>query len=69
MKVYVVKMNRWGDNESHSYIEGVYSDIKIAVEAGMWNKTYRGNKYIPEIVEFELDHVVNYNKIIDRVLK
>lgn len=55
MKLYVVKMNRWGDTELHSYIEGVYS-TKIAAEiAGKLNQEYRANKYEPEILEFPLN--------------
>lgn len=49
-EVFVVKMNRWGDSELHSYVEGVYDTREQAEEMGQLEKAYRGGKYEPEIL-------------------
>lgn len=51
MKLYVVKMHRWGDLEAHSYIEGVYESLDIAKLNGKAERMWRDNKYEPEIIE------------------
>jgi hypothetical protein len=56
VKLFVVKMNRWGDDELHSYVEGVYDDIELAKKWGQAEKDFRGGKYEAEIVEFELNN-------------
>ncbi len=55
MTVYVVKMNRWGDSESHSYLIGAYSTEELATVAGVAEEDYRGGKYDYEIHPLELD--------------
>lgn len=50
MKLYVVKMNRWGDPEAHSYIEGVYQSEEAAKINGKAEQIWRG-KYEPQIIE------------------
>jgi len=55
MEVFVVIMRRWGDKEKHSYVIGVYTDLKIAMEQGVLERIYRGCKYEPEIKKIELD--------------
>lgn len=55
MKLYVVKMNRWGDDEQHSYVEGVYDNLDLAKRWGKAEKDFRGGKYEPEIIEFTLN--------------
>lgn len=54
MKAYVVTMYRFGDRESHSYVEGVYSKKYAAMKAGEEEREYRGGKYEPAIKEFEV---------------
>lgn len=55
MKVFVVKMNRYGDREKHSYVLGVWSTWIKAQEAGLIEESYRIGKYEPEIFEFVVD--------------
>jgi hypothetical protein len=49
MKLYVVHMRRWGDEENHSYIEGVYDNEKDAEKHGLAEQESRDNKYEPQI--------------------
>jgi len=54
MKIYVVTMYRWGDNENHSYVVGAFvDDLDKAVQLGHEVMEYRGGKYEPEIVSFD----------------
>jgi hypothetical protein len=55
MEVIVVKMNRFGDRELHSYILGVFSDRLSAEAAGREETERRGGKYEAEYLKF---HVV-----------
>lgn len=66
MNIYVVEMLRWGDDETHHYIVGTFSDRKVAEEYGDANKSYRGGKYEYRVVECLLNEVdqevVDYHK-------
>lgn len=54
--VYVVTMYRWGDRENHSYVHGVFSKKKKALDEAQAEKEYRGgNKYYPEVLEMDLN--------------
>lgn len=53
--VFVVQMDRWGDDESHTYVVGVFSSRMAAMHAGIDEKNYRGGKYEPRVVELGLD--------------
>lgn len=54
--VYVVTMYKFGDRENHSYVLGIYSKKEKAISEGFDEKEYRGgNKYYPEILEFDLN--------------
>lgn len=55
MKVYVVTMKRWGGEESHNYVIGVYEHRFIAEWDGQMEKQRRDNKYEAVITEFEID--------------
>lgn len=55
MELYVVKMNRWGDEELHSYVIGVYDDPVLAEKAGDVERLNRDNKYEPEIIPLTLN--------------
>lgn len=55
-KVYVVHMLRWGSQENHSYILGVFKKQKDAQVAGYLEQQWRANKYEPSVVEVELDY-------------
>lgn len=55
MELFIVKMNRWGNEELHSYIEGVYETRELAEAAGKAERSYRDNKYEPEIVPLILN--------------
>lgn len=59
MKLYVVKMNRWGDPENHSYIEGVYDTMEQAVAMGANEERHRAGKYEPNILAFPLNEPRN----------
>ena len=51
-KVYTVRACRWGDDETHSYIIGVYTKKHKAQEAAKTEEEYRGGKYECEILEW-----------------
>lgn len=55
MKIYVVTMHRWGDDESHNYVLGVFSSQEKALEAGDIERTYRGCKYEYKVTESVID--------------
>lgn len=43
--MYITEMLRWGNDESHHYILGVYSTREAAAFAGETEKSWRGVKY------------------------
>lgn len=53
--VYVVTMHRWGDEESHNYVQGVFTEKAQAQKCGEAERAYRGCKYEPKITEMILD--------------
>ncbi len=55
--VYIVEMLRYGDRESHSYIDGVYSDRKIAEYNARLHRIYRAGKYDAEIYQMVVDGI------------
>lgn len=64
MKLFVVHMLRWGDNENHSYVEGVYDTLQEAVKNGDAERLWRDNKYEPDIRSFDLN--TSYTKLRGR---
>lgn len=54
--VYVVEMLRYGEREEHSYVEGVYSDLKLAEYNAKLHMLDRANKYSAEIRQEIIDH-------------
>ena len=56
-KLYVVKMNRWGDRKNHSYIIALTYDALTASISGIHEKSYRGGKYYPEVLSFDVKSV------------
>ena len=54
MKVYVVTMQRWGDTESHNYVQGVFNNKDDAEVCGKAEKEWRGGKYEAAITEHEV---------------
>lgn len=54
--VYVVLMRRYGGEEGHSYIAGVYDEFEKAFDAGMKEYDWRGGgKYSAEIIRTSLN--------------
>lgn len=49
MKLYVVQMYRWGDQDGHSYVEGVYDNREEADKHAKAEFDARGGKYEPRI--------------------
>lgn len=45
MTLYIVQMYRYGDEGSHSYIEGVYDTWEEAEKHGEAEDIHRGGKY------------------------
>lgn len=56
MKVFVVTMQRWGDKESHNYVQGVFTTLEDAELCGRAEKAWRGGKYEANITECILNH-------------
>jgi len=55
MKVYVVTMYRWGDQENHSYVLGVWTHPIVAENNGLTEESFRGGKYEHKVTEWILD--------------
>jgi len=55
--IYVVERLRWGGEESHHYVIGVYSNLREAVKDGIEHHDYRGGcgKYQPRIIQTKID--------------
>ena len=51
LSVFVVTAYRWGKRDSHSYVVGVYGDVKDALAFADNEESFRSNKYVCEIVE------------------
>lgn len=62
--LYVTEMLRWGSEESHHYVVGVYSTHNLAVFAGEVEKTWRGGiKYDYRVVPVKLNAAVDTEKL------
>ena len=55
--VYIVTMKRWGGDESHNYVIGVYSTFGRAEEAAELEEEYRGGKYERDVTVFKCNKV------------
>ena len=55
MTVFVVTMYRYGSNENHSYVLGVWSSEELALQAGEAEALWRGDKYKPEVTAWNVD--------------
>ena len=55
MNLYVVQMYRWGDKDSHSYIEGIYDNRRIACRHGKAEVRQRAGKYEYKIWKHSLN--------------
>lgn len=53
--LYVVIMYRYGNQESYSYLLGVYDGIFNAIVESYKEWDRRGNKYFPQILEVPLN--------------
>lgn len=63
--VYVLEMNRWGDEEQHHYCVGIYTSLRQALLDGIDHSEYRGGKYDPFITMME----VNKNSVHNHICK
>lgn len=57
MIVYVLTMNRYGSDENHSYVSGVFTSLRQALESGVSHAEYRAYKYEPDIVMTNVDNI------------
>jgi len=53
MIIYVTTMYRYGNRESHSYVQHAGTDKKEALQAGIDENYSRGRKYELEVTSFE----------------
>lgn len=53
--IYIVTMHRYGDDERHSYILGVYSKSQRARREAEIEEDNRSGKYVARITEMHLD--------------
>ena len=60
-KLYVVEMLRLGDREKHSYVAGVFNNLKQALNEGVAHEIHRGGKYEFSITTFDLNVYDSYN--------
>jgi len=52
--VYTVRACRWGEQETHSYVVGVYENQESALEAAEEEEQFRGGKYECEVLKWML---------------
>lgn len=64
-KIYVVTMYKWGLREDHSYVLGVYNKKHMAIQDAKQEDQDRGGKYIPEVLEFDINKKNEYKIIIE----
>lgn len=70
MKTYTVLANRYGDDEMHTYLVGVFDDVVKAYRAAIAEEYRRGGKYECVVHESvmnqgfhtDIDDVVNWCK-------
>jgi hypothetical protein len=60
---YIVIMYRYGDNDSYSYILGLFTNFEKAILEAEKDKQYRGNKYEPTIYEIEPNVMSSRRKV------
>ena len=65
MTLFVVIMYRYADEESHSYLLGVYDDRDRAVEEGDNESMNRARKYYPHILSVQLNDTKIRTVILD----
>ena len=54
-KIYTVTAYRYGEEEMHSYIVGVYTKKNYAINAAKEEDEYRGLKYRCSVIEWVPD--------------
>lgn len=62
-KVYIVIAYRWGNKESHNYIVGIYDNVELAMSSAKNEREWRINKYICEILEYDINIPKKYKVI------
>lgn len=63
--IYAVIMRRWGSQDDHSYLLGVFSNEARALEEGKKEKAIRGNKYEWDILGMELNDLTIHSRTLD----
>ena len=63
--VYVVLMQRWGDEDGHSYVKGVFDTLSQAESCGNKERENRDNKYEYVVLVFNK----NSDKLVTKVKK
>jgi len=58
-EIYIVTMYRYGDRESHSYVLGVWDKKAQATKYGQIEESWRGGKYMSEVLPVEINREVN----------
>ena len=61
--LHVVEMLRWGSEDDHHYIVGIFSSLPDAVKAGAVEKAWRGGKYEPRITSLDVDCKIDQEKL------
>lgn len=55
--MYVVEALRYGNREAHSYVVGVYSNLRSAAVASLAEEYWRGGKYECYINQYTVDEL------------
>jgi hypothetical protein len=53
--IYLVKMKRWGEDDTHSYISHITTNLIEAKMLGELHSISRSRKYLPEIITKSID--------------
>ena len=63
MTVYVVTAHRWGEDETHNYIVGVWDTASEAIHFAERHEEYRGGKYGCRVSAVEMGQRVDVEKL------
>lgn len=65
---YIVVTKKWGLEDTHSYIVGLFNNINKAIKCADSHKQYRGSKYKYQVEEVQMNIFDNnldyYSKLI-----
>lgn len=65
--LYITQMLRWGLDNSHHYIVGIFDSPDRASYAGEVEQSWRGGKYTYEVIPMQLNPSLGSEKIKNHI--